>query len=147
MYERMLDKNTLPDDAEIQAWIGARGCELLAELDAQLRSRYDIVRETRFPFGNNYGWCYKYSHKSNHLCHAFFEKGAFTVMIQLGDALVPAMEAALPSLSETVRELWENRYPCGEKGGWMQYRILSDEDLNDAVRLIQIKKKLPARRK
>ncbi|MDR2203028.1 MAG: DUF3788 domain-containing protein [Nitrososphaerota archaeon] len=28
-------------------------------------------------FGSNYGWGYKYSHKANHLCYAFFEKNIF----------------------------------------------------------------------
>lgn len=107
-----------------------------------LADHYDFKKELRFPFGNNYGWGYKYSHKSSHLCYTFFESGAFTVTLQLGDSCVPAVERMLPVLSEKAKEIWKNRYSCGKQGGWIHYRVIHDNDLDDILKLILAKKKI-----
>lgn len=67
-------------------------------MEEYLNTHYQLVKEIRFPFGNSYGWGYKYSHKSSHLCYAFFEKGAFTVTIQIGDKQAQLVEDVLSSL-------------------------------------------------
>ena len=139
--ERMLDKTVTPDEAAINEYLGRQSFERLSRLEMYLRENYEFVKELKFPFGNNYGWCYKYNHKSSHLCYAFFEKGAFNVMLQIGDKLVPLMEDTLPTLLSKTKELWENRYPCGECGGWIHYSVETDEELSDVCRLISIKKK------
>jgi hypothetical protein len=141
MYERMLKKEIPPTEESIQAALGPAAWGLLEELELFLNRNYQLVREMKFPFGNNYGWGYKYGHKSKHLCYAFFESGAFTVMLQLGDKEVPAMNARLGELLPKTRELWANRYPCGETGGWVHYRVLSREELADVFELIKMKKK------
>lgn len=68
MYERMLDKGKAPCEADLRAYIGEAGCTRLAELERILSQQYALKRDLRFPFGNSYGWGYKYSHKSAHLC-------------------------------------------------------------------------------
>ncbi|MDU9052864.1 MAG: DUF3788 family protein, partial [Clostridioides difficile] len=84
-----------------------------------------------------------YSHKSFHLFYAFFEKGAFTVLIQIGDKQVPAVEKTLVALTPKAKELWVTRYPCGNNGGWIKYRILEDADLLDIIQYIRAKKSPP----
>lgn len=39
-----------------------------------------------------------------------------------------------------TKELWENRYPCGN-GGWVHYRVENDNELFDIQKFICIKKK------
>lgn len=95
MYERMLDKHTVPNVENIEEMLGFCGKRLLRCFEQQLRAHYDLVSELKFPFGNNYGWGYKYSHKKQHLCYVFFESGAFTVMTQVGDKKVDDMEKML----------------------------------------------------
>ncbi len=141
MYQRMLNKSVEPSEQEIKSYIGEQGFLRLMRLKEVLNEQYELRLEVRFPFGGSYGWGYKFSHKAVHLFYAFFEEGAFTVTIQLGDACVEAVERALDSLSPMVRELWANRYPCGEQGGWIHYRILSDEAAADVVKLTNIKKR------
>jgi hypothetical protein len=34
-------------------------------------------------------------------------------------------------LSEEGKEYWNNRYPCGENGGWIHYRVLNKKHLKD----------------
>ena len=109
--------------------LGAEALNRLDKLECWLGSRYDISRALRFPFGAPYGWGYKYSHKQTHLCYAFFERDAFTVTLQIGDARVPALEKVLPSLQLATQQLWEHRYPCGQHGGWVHLHVLSDQDV------------------
>jgi len=134
MYERLTDKTNQPTAEEVEKYLGDSYPRLL-KLEEFLRARYRLSKEMRFPFGKNYGWGYKYSDKSAHLCHAFFEKGAFTATLQIGVADIPA-------LSAKGEGLWANRYPCGHHGGgWVHYQVLAEEDLSDIFILIETKKK------
>jgi len=141
MYERLLDKNVIPDMATIREHLGEKSYERLAAMESQLHEGYQLSRELKFPFGSSYGWGYKYSHKSSHLCYAFFEKNTFTVMLQIGDKQVPILEGQLSLLLQKTQDLWENRYPCGERGGWVHYRIFTNDELTDVIKLIAIRKK------
>lgn len=145
MYERMADKEHQPEIHKIRQYIGETSCKFLQEFENQLQAKYDLNRELRYPFGKSYGWGFKYSHKSKHLCYLFFEKEAVTVTLQIGDREVDSLNRILQTLSETTVSLWENRYPCGENGGWIHLRILSKNDLTDVIKLIEVKKKPPKR--
>lgn len=124
---------------EIYGTMGPESTALFGSLESFLRDSYDLNTELRFPFGNTYGWGNKYSHKSKHLCYVFFEKGAFTVTIQIGKAELPKVYEALGGLLPKTKRLWENRYPCGE-GGWLHYRVLNIAELEDVEKLIMVKK-------
>ena len=141
MYIRLLDKEVTPADASIKEYLGPESYDILVKFERFLDEHYDLKRETKFPFGKQYGWGYKYSHKSNHLCYAFFESGAFTVTLQLGDSCVPEVEKILPTISVKANDLWRNRYPCGTQGGWIHYRVTTSDELKDIIELIKIKKK------
>ena len=141
MYERMTDKSRVPETEKIEEFIGRESSGILRLLERILQGRYIISRELRFPFGASYGWGYKYSHKTKHLFYLFFEKDALTATFQIGDNEVPSLIGQLQLLSPKARSLWESRYPCGENGGWVHYRILSDDELEDVVRYIAIRKK------
>ena len=141
MYERLLDKNVSPSEDFIKKYLGTESYHNLLELEKYLNAHYDLKKEIKFPFGNRYGWGYKYSHKSSHLCYAFFESGAFTITLQLGDPCVTAVNKILPTLSAKANELWKNRYHCGKQGGWIHYRVISTDELSDIFSLIAAKKK------
>lgn len=141
MFERLLDKNHRPDDDEIERFLGQESSLRLRGLEEYLNQNYNFVKDLRFPFGGGYGWGWKYSHGTKHLCYAFFEEGAFTVTLQIGDREVPALEKRLPDLLTKTTELWANRYPCGENGGWVHYRVLNNDELHDVIELIKIRKK------
>jgi hypothetical protein len=141
MYERLLDKNIVLDEDAIEEHMGKQGYERLKKFEGILGSKYQLSKELKFPFGKEYGWGYKYAHRSAHLCYVFFEKGSFTVTLQIGDKQVQSVESTLPSLSQKTQTLWKDRYPCGECGGWIHYRILAEDEMADVVRLIEIRKK------
>jgi hypothetical protein len=141
MYERLLDKNNPPSLNLIRDYMGVESYNMLIQFEDILNNNYHITKELKFPFGNNYGWGYKYSHKSSHLCYTFFEAGAFTVTLQLGDNCMPRIEKIMTCLSLKGIELWNNRYPCGMQGGWIHYRVLDKDDLTDIFEFIKVKKK------
>lgn len=141
MYERMLDKNNIPEVADIEKFIGNESNGRLQALEKLLQNKYLINRELRYPFGNSYGWGFKYSHKKKHLFYLFFERDALTATIQIGDKEVPALTDQLHLFSQKAQLLWANRYPCGQNGGWIHYRILSDADFDDIIRFIALRKK------
>jgi hypothetical protein len=139
MYERMLDKGNPPTEENIAETIGAESARRLEEIEGVLKERYRLVRELKFPFGDNYGWGYKYGHGQKHLFYLFFERGAITATIQIGGKDAEKLEHAQGGMLPRTRELWANRYPCGN-GGWVHYRILEDEEIPDVLALIAIKK-------
>jgi hypothetical protein len=138
--ERLFDKSKVPKPLEIKQLLGMDAMERLKKLDAFLQDNYDIVREFKFPFGNQYGWSYKYSSKGKMLCYIFFEKGAFTVTVTIGKSDLSKLTDELPNMIPKTRELWANRYPCGE-GGWIHYRVINDNEIPDIQKLICLKKR------
>ncbi|WP_088228325.1 DUF3788 domain-containing protein [Desulfosporosinus sp. FKB] len=139
--QRFLDKTMMPSSSEINMLLGNEAVERLTKLETFLHNNYDIIRELKFPFGNNYGWGYKYSHKNKLLCYVFFEKDSFTVTITIGKSEVQRLSQELNNMLPKTKELWENRYPCGE-GGWVHYRLEDDNELLDIQKLINIKRKI-----
>ena len=140
MYERMLDKEIIPSIDEIIDHVGKDSYELLQCLEKKLNDKYDIVRELRFPYGNSYGWGFKYSHKTKHLCDVFFENDAITIMIQIGGNKVEKLNEELNGLLPKTKKLWKECYPCGN-GGWIHYRVFEDKELIDVLHIIAIKQK------
>lgn len=138
-YARMLEKKKKPTEEQIARYIGAQSMERLDRLESVLRKRYDLVRVLHFPYGNNYGWGYKYSHERKQLCYAFFEEDAFTVTMQLGDDVAEAVEALLPSLRPEAQALWAERRASGDRGGWIHYRVLDDAAIDDILALLAVK--------
>lgn len=139
MYERMLSKEVMPTKEEIINYIGKQSNELLETFDKELNTRYDVVKELRFPYGNSYGWSFKFSHKKQHLCDVFFEKEAITILVPIPGKAVEQVIEILDSVLPKTKKMWEEKYPCGT-GGWVNYRVFNKEELADVLTLIAIKK-------
>lgn len=137
---RLLNKNKAPEPSEISRLLGVDAMARLTKLDSFFNSNYEITSELKFPFGNQYGWGYKYSCKGKLLCYIFFEKDAFTVTITIGKSELPMLLAELPKMLPKTKELWEHRYPCGD-GGWIHYQVMNDAEITDIQKLIGIKKR------
>lgn len=138
---RLTEKEHLPTEEFVQLYMGGKAWERLMQLEAMLRARYDLTRELRFPFGNSYGWGFRYTHKNTLLLYVFFEKDSFCCTISINDKGAPAVEAMLEELCPEIREAWENRYACGAEGGWVNYSVSSDAVLPDLIRLVEVKVK------
>ncbi|MDD4292189.1 MAG: DUF3788 domain-containing protein [Clostridia bacterium] len=108
---------------------------LLLRLNDYLQSKLGLVAELRFPYGNSYGWGVKYAKKSRHICDVFAENGSFTVMLRLTNA---QCEQLYPDLTDYAKECIDRKYPCGE-GGWLNCRILTEQQLCDATKMLALK--------
>ena len=131
MPERMLDKKIIPTEEEIRKFIGGKSIENMEFLINCLNNVFKINMELKFPFGNNYGWGYKVSDKSKHLFYIFFKKDSITIMLQIKVIKTEIEKDKFSKLSEEVKSYWENRYPCGENGGWIHYRVKNKKQLKD----------------
>lgn len=140
IVERFFDKSTTPTSLQIDNLLGRDAVCRLTKFESFLKNNYVIIRELKFPFGNNYGWGYKYTCKSKLLCYVFFEKDSLTVTIIIGKNELKRLYQELDNMLPKTKDLWKNRYPCGN-GGWIHYRIENDSELLDAEKLICIKKK------
>ena len=139
MYERMLNKKIIPTEDEIRSFIGKKSVENMETLITCLNQVFEINTELKFPFGNDYGWGYKVSHKSKHIFYLFFEENSITVTLQIKGIKTEKEFEKYNKLSEEGKDYWENRYPCGENGGWIHYRIKSKEQLKDIGIYLSIK--------
>lgn len=130
----MLNKQEVPSFQDMISYCGDVG-ELWTEIDEYLKKKYEIKGSIRFPYGNKYGWSMKYSYKNKLICDIFAERDAFMVLIRmLNDSINPIYD----ELSDYAKDIWNNKYPCGE-GGWLNYRLTNKDQLQDLIKVIDIK--------
>ena len=134
MYERMLDKQTVPTIQEMIDYCGENS-ELFSELNEWLTKVYSTEQQVAFPYGNRYGWGIAHRKKKKLLCNIFAEKNAFTVMLRLTNK---QYESVYGRLQDYTKEYIDNKYPCSD-GGWIHYRITHKEHLDDIKLLLSVK--------
>jgi len=127
----------IPSLNEIYETIGKESILYLEKLHQFMIDSYELSIRLKFRFGSDHGWCYKYCHKNKHICYVFFEKGAFTVIIQIGESQLNKLYNKLNSLSLEGKDTWKNQYLYGKY--WLNYRILSNKNLEDIKSIIAIK--------
>lgn len=134
MYERLLEKTLSPTFTDLLTYSGDCS-KLWLVLDDYLQNEYSAEQQIRFPYGNKYGWSSKYSLKNRHICDVFAENGAFAVHFRVSNA---CLNTVYDGLSDYSKEICDAKYPCGE-GGWLTYRVLSQEHLNDVKIILRAK--------
>ena len=140
MNERMLNKKIIPTENDIKNYIGKNAVENLNVLLGALEKVFDLNIKLRFPYGKDYGWSYKLSHGSKHLCDIFFEKGNITAFMQISKIQTEKELEKYNRLSDEGKKYWENRYPCGKNGGgWIIYLITNKKHLKDIGIFLSIK--------
>lgn len=137
MYERMLNKQEVPTFDDLIRHSGDSGDsgDLWLQLDKNMEEKYSASKKIRFPYGKDYGWSAKYSIKSKHICDVFAENGAFTALFQVTSA---AIETVYEELDTYAKDIWENKNPC-KGGGWIEYRVLNQGQLQDLEKIIHAK--------
>ncbi len=131
MYERMLDKSHKPTFMEMVEYCAING-KLFESINEYITNQYETKTEIRFPYGNHYGWGISHKQKNKYICDIFPEKDAFTVMMRLTNKQIDRVYVELEPYS---KELCDNKYPCKE-GGWIHYRVINDEYMNDILKLL-----------
>ena len=132
MYERMLNKQTIPTIEEMTKFCGESSERLLNEW---LTSTFHTEQKIVFPYGKKYGWGVAHKKKNKLICNVFAENSAFTVMVRLSDK---QYNTIYNRLQKYTQEYIDKKYPCGD-GGWIHYRVTSKEYFNDIKILLSVK--------
>lgn len=134
MYERMLNKETKPSIKDLSLCVGG-SAKLFQMLNSFLTEHCKTDQEIRFPYGKEYGWCVTHRKGKKLICDVFAETDAFTVMIRLSNQQFDNVYDALQSES---KQIVDNKYPCSN-GGWIHYRVLTKEHLEEIKILLSAK--------
>lgn len=134
MYERMLNKQVEPSIEEMTAFCG-ENAERFSSLNEWLESAFHTEQKVVFPYGNHYGWGVAHKIKGKLICNIFAEDNAFTVMMRLSDK---QYQSVYEKLYKYTQEVIDNKYPCGD-GGWIHYRVTSEEHFEDSKALLSVK--------
>lgn len=134
MYERMLDKQTMPTVEEMTNYCGENADRFL-EFNEWMTTAFETEQQIVFPYGNNYGWGIAHRKKKKFLCNVFAENNAFTVMVRLTNK---QFEMVYENLLEYTQKVIDNKYPCSD-GGWIHYRVTCIEHLEDIQKLLAVK--------
>jgi len=130
----MLNKQETPTFDDLIRYSGDRGSLWLA-LDKYMEEQYNVTKQIRFPYGKDYGWSVKYSIKSKHICDVFAENGAFTALFQVSEK---AVDTIYDALGTYAKDIWADKSPCAG-GGWIEFRVLDEEQLQDLEKIIHAK--------
>lgn len=126
MYERMLNKEIKPSIEELRLYTGNKA-QLFHSFNSFLTDTYKTTQEIRFPYGKEYGWCITHRMNKKLICNVFAEADAFTVMIRLSNQ---QFNKVYDTLNPETKQIIDNKYLCGD-GGWIHYRVLTDDNLAD----------------
>ena len=137
--ERLVNREVTPTEDSINHFLGEEGVNRLYCFEKMLRANYDLNRELKFPFGKEYGWAYRYTHKKTLLLYVFFEKCGFCSTISINESGAGIVGGIINTMLPKTQKLWKNRYPCGKEGGWVHYSVSNDEELKDLIRLVGCK--------
>lgn len=74
--KRLIEKENLPTEKDIQFFIGDTAWQRLMYFENMLLERYELNREMKFPFGNEYGWGFRYAHRKVLLLYVFLKRTA-----------------------------------------------------------------------
>jgi len=130
----MLNKQEVPTFDDLIRHSGDCG-NLWLQLDKGMEEKYNVSKQIRFPYGKKYGWSVKYSIKNKHICDVFAENGAFTALFQVS---TKAIETVYAELGTYAKDIWEDKSPC-KGGGWIAFRVLNQEQLQDLEKIIHAK--------
>lgn len=139
--ERLANKEITPTQEIINHFLGEKNVRILCLFEKMLCENYELNRELKFPFGKNYGWAYRYTHKKTLLLYVFIEKNGFCCTLSINDDGARIVAEIIETMLPKTKDLWQNRYPCGKEGGWVHYSVSNEEELKDIIRLIGVKVK------
>lgn len=137
MYERMLDKQVMPSFVDMTKHCGEKA-ELFLSLNEWLVTTLKTTSKIVFPYGKKYGWGQGYYYKTKLICNVFPENNALTVMMRLSEQQI---EVVYKQVRKDLQMFIDNKYPCGD-GGWIHYRLTTQEQLDDIKKTLSIKIKI-----
>ncbi|WP_273565672.1 DUF3788 domain-containing protein [Maribacter halichondriae] len=138
-YQRLLNKGFKPTNQDILGTIGDKS-DLWLQLHQFIEDNYDFKKELAF-YSKNYGWTVRYRKSKKTLVSCFPEKGAFSVLLVLGKKEANKVELVRDELNENFLSVFDETEQLHD-GRWLWIRILTQQDLDALIKVIQIKKRI-----
>ena len=137
---RMIEPAQPPVDQEVAAWIGETAYAYWQAVVRFIERNYPDVFKPEWLFGGRkHGWSMRYK-KSRSFCTLIPEKDRFALLIVLGAEERAKVEDLRDELSEITRTAYDEAATYHD-GKWLLLAIDSDQALEDAMRLLAIKRK------
>lgn len=144
-YERLIDKNAQPSDADMVDVIGAPLADAWTALRRFLVETYQIEPVMNFG-GPRYGWNIQHRKGGRPLCEMYPECGSFTALVILGKKELDAALERLDTFGPTVQRALTDS-PRFHDGCWMYIRVTDPQtclrDALDIEQLVLLKKNPP----
>ncbi|HNS45179.1 MAG TPA: DUF3788 domain-containing protein [Alphaproteobacteria bacterium] len=148
VYERLIDKNAPPSDAEMVTVIGPPLAEGWTELRRFLAETYEIEPLLQYG-GPRYGWNLQHRKGGRPLCEMYPENGAFTALVILGKKELEQALEKRETFGALVQQALVNT-PRYHDGCWMYLRVSDpqtcQQDVQDIEQLVLMKKKPPRKK-
>lgn len=128
-----------PTEAQISDYIAN---PLWSDINSFLRESYGV--EPSFSYSGcsgQPGWNVKYQKGGKSLCTLYPMNGFFIVLVVIGNKELAETELVMPLCDKHTRELFE-RTPYSAMGRWLMIQVSNERILEDAKRLIQIRRKI-----
>lgn len=138
-FHRLSDKAHKPTEEEILSFIGDSAKGAWVQIRRFIADHYGLVSDTVF-YGAKYGWTIRYRKSGKTLCSLFPEKGAFTVLIVLGGKESEIAASLREELGPKVQKLIGDTKQLHD-GRWLWIRLLTTSDVDDVIKLLQVKRK------
>jgi len=134
----LTDPNVQPTDELVWSYIGENHVYWQQIIDYLYKNHVDITEEWRF-YNDGKSWLYRALRKKKTIYWVGILKDTFRISFWLGEKAESVIEAS--SLSESVKEYYRNakRYKIGR---CISIRMSSPEDLEDVIKLIELKLKM-----
>jgi len=129
-----------PVDQEVKAWIGEAAYAYWQEVMRLIERGYPDVFSPEWLYGGyKHGWSLRYK-KSKSFCTLIPEKDRFAMLIVFGAQERTKVEGIRDSLSEITRTAYDEATTYHD-GKWLLLTIDSGQALQDALRLLAIKRR------
>jgi hypothetical protein len=137
-YERLLDRNNVPDEVTIQTTAG-KTAPFWIEINKYISVNFNYTPELTF-FTKKYGWSIRYRKNKKTLCYLFPENNSFSILIVLGKSEAEQVEPIKNDLNENIKHVFNNTEQLHD-GRWLWIRISKKSDIVSFEKLLSVKKK------
>ena len=132
-----LDKSRCPSLEEVGEYVGN---PLFSQFCAEVKDRYQCAERIEFSYCSmEKGWNVKFKKSGKALCTVYPRESYFTAMVVVGQKEKGPAEAALPSCTAALQELYA-RTREGNGQRWLMVELEDRDDLyRDVFRLMDIR--------
>ncbi|MBN1972510.1 MAG: DUF3788 domain-containing protein [Sedimentisphaerales bacterium] len=137
---RMVQRDNPPGDSDVSKWIGKEAYKYWKQIAAHISQNYPNVFTPEWLYGGKkHGWSLRYK-KSKSFCTFVPEKNRFALLIVFGADERAKVGTIRGSLSKGTQKEYDKATTYHD-GKWLLLAIDSDKVVEDAVKLLSIKRK------